>query len=87
MISNKKGIIALSPLIVFIVLYLVTSIIAQDFYKIPIVIAFLVSSIYAITITPHHSLSQRIDIFSHGAGSKKILLMIWILSLSMLQGK
>ncbi len=82
MISNKKGIIALSPLIVFIVLYLVTSIIAQDFYKIPIVIAFLVSSIYAITITPHHSLSQRIDIFSHGAGSKKILLMIWIFILA-----
>ena len=38
---------ALSPLIVFLVLYLVTSIVAQDFYKVPIAVAFLVSSVYS----------------------------------------
>ena len=38
--SNKKGFIALSPLVVFILLYLVTSIIAHDFYKVPITVAF-----------------------------------------------
>ena len=46
----KKGLIALSPLVVFILFYLVTSIIAGDFYKIPITVAFMVSSIYAIII-------------------------------------
>ena len=44
----KKGLIALSPLMVFILFYLVTSIIAGDFYKIPITVAFMVSSIYAV---------------------------------------
>ena len=48
--SNKKGLLALSPLLVFIVLYLATSIVAGDFYKVPITVAFLVSSIYAIAI-------------------------------------
>ena len=40
----KKGLIALSPLGVFIVLYLVTSIVAADFYKVPITVALLSSS-------------------------------------------
>ena len=31
-----KGLAALSPLLVFLCIYLVSSIIAQDFYKIPI---------------------------------------------------
>ena len=43
--------LALSPVFVFLCLYLVTSIIVQDFYKVPIIVAFLVSSIYAIAIT------------------------------------
>ena len=34
---------ALSPLLVFLCLYLVTSILVNDFYKVPITVAFLVS--------------------------------------------
>ena len=56
----KKGLIALSPLFVFIAFYLVTSIIAGDFYKIPITVAFMVSSIYAINICNGKPLMQRI---------------------------
>ena len=47
----RKGLIALSPLMVFVAFYLITSIIAGDFYKIPITVAFMVSSIYAIIIS------------------------------------
>ena len=57
----KKGLIALSPLGVFIAFYLVTSIIAGDFYKIPVTVAFIVSSIYAIIIFSGKTLKQRID--------------------------
>ena len=39
---------ALSPLLVFFVLYLVTSIVARDFYKVPITVAFMVASIFAV---------------------------------------
>ena len=73
---------ALSPLFVFLCLYLVTSILVNDFYKVPITVAFLVSSCYAIAITRGLKLDQRIYQFSVGAANKNILLMIWIFILA-----
>lgn len=78
----KKGIIALSPLLVFIVLYLVTSIIARDFYKVPITVAFMVVSIYAVIMAGGIPLRKRIDIYSRGAGTGQMMLMIWIFILA-----
>ena len=77
-----SGWLALSPLIVFLCVYLVSSIIAQDFYKIPISSAFLIASIYAMLITRKKSLEQRIAAFSAGAGNSNVLLMIWIFVLA-----
>ena len=68
----------MSPLMVFIVLYLVTSIIAGDFYKVPITVAFMAASMYAIVIMGGLPLRQRIDIYSKGAGTGQMMLMIWI---------
>ena len=76
--SNKKGFIALSPLLVFIVLYLVTSIIARDFYKVPITVAFMISSIFAVAISGNQPLQKRIETFSRGAGTGNLMLMLWI---------
>lgn len=73
---------ALSPLAVFLCLYLVTSILVNDFYKVPITVAFLVSSIYAVCITKGLSLNDRILQFSAGAANKNIMLMIWIFILA-----
>ena len=77
-----KGLIALSPLGVFVILYLVTSIIAGDFYKVPITVAFMVSSIYAVAIFRSRPLKERISIFSSGAASEQMTLMIWIFLLA-----
>ena len=77
----RKGLLALSPLMVFIILYLVTSIIARDFYKVPITVAFLTASIYAIGIT-RGKLRKRINVFSRGAGSTEMMLMNWIFILA-----
>lgn len=77
-ISSRKGILALSPLLVFLCVYLVTSIVAHDFYRIPISSAFLIASIYAILTSKGKTLEEKIEIFSHGAGNKNVLLMIWI---------
>ena len=71
----------MSPLAVFITLYLVTSIIAGDFYRVPITVGFLTASVYAITIT-RGSLRRRITVFSRGAGSSQMMLMIWIFVLA-----
>ena len=85
LLHNPKpmsGLRALSPLIVFLCLYLVTSIVVNDFYKVPITVAFLVSSCYAIAITHGIKLEDRIRQFSMGAANKNILLMIWIFILA-----
>ena len=85
---NKKGIIALRPLAVFILLYLVTSIIAGDFYKVPITVAFLLSSIYAVIVCggiPTRGgmpIAERISIFSRGASMGNMMLMLWIFVLA-----
>ncbi len=76
--SRYRGLLALSPLAVFLCVYLVSSIIAQDFYRVPISSAFLIASIYALTISKGRTLEERIAVFSEGAGNRNVLLMIWI---------
>ena len=78
----KGGWWALSPLAVFLCLYLVTSLLVNDFYKVPITVAFLASSCYAIAITRGLNLEQRIYQFSVGASNKNIMLMVWIFILA-----
>lgn len=77
-----NGWLAVSPLIVFLVVYLVSSVIASDFYTVPVSSAFLIASIYAVCISRGRSLEERVAIFSQGAGNKNILLMIWIFILA-----
>lgn len=68
---------ALSPLLIFLALYLGVSLAAGDFYKVPVTVAFLLSSVYAVAIAPG-KLEERIGVFSRGAGSPTVLLMAWI---------
>lgn len=79
---RKANLFALFPLVVFLGLYLITSLIINDFYKIPITVAFVVSSIVAVLMTRHLPLNERISYFSKGASDKNILLMIWIFVLA-----
>lgn len=74
--------LALSPFLIFMVVYLAGSIIAGDFYELPLTVAFLVASAYAIAITPKIKLRERVNIFSRGAGDENIMLMIWIFVLA-----
>lgn len=91
--SRASGLLAISSLFVFLAVYLVSSLVAGDFYKVPVTAAFLVSSVYALLITPspeptasgwrsRFDMDGRISIFSKGAGDPNILLMIWILVLA-----
>ena len=73
---------ALSPILVFMLVYLVGSILAGDFYKVPLTVAFLVASAYAVCITPKLNLKKRIAIFSRGAGDENLMLMVWIFILA-----
>ena len=74
--------LALSPILVFMVVYLAGSLLAGDFYKVPLTAAFLPASAYAICITPRLKLKERISIFSRGAGDENMMLMVWIFILA-----
>ena len=73
---------ALLPLLTFIILYLLVSIISGDFYKVPITVAFLISSVVAIATLRGYTIPQRVKIFSRGASSENMMLMIWIFMLA-----
>ena len=78
---KMPGFLALSPIVVFLVVYLVSSLLAGDFYKVPVSSAFLLASVYAVAITPG-KLSCRVNVFSESAGHWNIMLMVWIFMLA-----
>lgn len=80
--KNLKGWLALSPLAVFLVIYLLSSILSHDFYSIPVASAFLIASCYALLIYRKGTLEERISVFSEGTGNRNVLLMIWIFVLA-----
>ena len=81
--DKMNGWLALSPLAVFLCVYLISSIIAHDFYAVPVTAAFIIAVIYAIFITRRYEkLDKIVDIFSDGAGNRNVLLMIWIFVLA-----
>ena len=77
----KKGLLAISPLLVFVAVYVVSSLLAGDFYKIPVSAAFLVASIYAVLIS-RGTIKERVKTFSAGTGQPKLLMMVWIFILA-----
>ncbi|MDE6085992.1 MAG: Na+/H+ antiporter NhaC family protein [Muribaculaceae bacterium] len=82
-VKNKwQGLVALSPMIVFLLLYVVISIMIGDFYKIPISVALLAASMWSIAVYRHKNLRERIEIFSRAAANSDIIYMIWIFVLA-----
>ena len=80
---KTNGWLALSPLFVFLAVYLAGSLVAHDFYKVPVAAAFIIASAYALLITRNvEKTDDKIAIFSEGAGNKNVLLMIWIFVLA-----
>lgn len=73
--------LALTPLIFFVVIYLGVSIIAGDFYKVPITVAFMLSAVVAVLVS-RGTLHHRIRVFSRGSSSQNMMLMIWIFVLA-----
>ena len=79
--SVSRGLLAISPLAVFLLVYLLSSLVAGDFYKVPVSAAFLVAGVYAVAVA-QGPLTERLSAFSRGAGHPNVLLMIWIFLLA-----
>ena len=82
MINSKRGWLALSPLIVFLAFYFVFSLLAHDFYTVPITVAFMVASAYSILLLRGLPLDERIKVYSKGAAHSNLLMMVWIFILA-----
>lgn len=80
--TNMKGLFAISPMFVFLVLFLLLGYVLGDFSRIPLIVVFLGSSIYALFTMHGVSVEERITAFSKGAGSLNLLLMVWIFVLA-----
>ena len=80
----KKGLLALSPVVVLLVAYLAMAVASGDFYRISIAVAFVAAAVYAVAALRgiSRSLQERVGVFSEGAADKNILYMIWIFILA-----
>ena len=63
-IGWKRGLLAISPIVVFLLVYLVTSLVIGDFYKMPLSVAFMIASVWAAFTLKRCTLQERIEIFS-----------------------
>ena len=81
-IKNSRGILALTPVIVLLAVYLCGALLAGDFYRVSIAVAFVVAAIYGLVIMRGYNLQERVGIFSRGAANPDIMYMIWIFCLA-----
>ena len=80
--KNLRGLLALSPILVLLIVYLVGALLAGDFYRISIAVAFIVAAIYGVALIKGYNLQERIGVFSRGAANPDIMYMIWIFCLA-----
>ena len=80
--SNKKGLLALSPLFLLIVLIVAFTVYSVDSShqdtSLSLTVAFMISSIYAVAISGGMPVRTRVDTYSKGAGANNLMLMLWI---------
>ncbi len=78
-----RGWLSLSPLLLFILLYLTSSLLAHDFYRISITAIFALTAVYSILLNRlYEPMEKTISVFSDGAGNQNVLQMIWIFVLA-----
>ncbi|MBO5719288.1 MAG: Na+/H+ antiporter NhaC family protein [Bacteroidales bacterium] len=80
--TKLKAFIALSPVLLLIIVYLSASLLAKDFYLVPVSVAFVIASLYALFLLRGRSVKERIDIFARGAAQSDVMYMIWIFCLA-----
>lgn len=78
----SKGLYALSPIGVFLGFYVVVSLVVGDFYKIPLAVALLTATLWALAIYPEIPFQERIEAFAKEAGNSNVIYMVWIFILA-----
>lgn len=85
MSKNKGRLIGLTPLILFLVLFVGTGLITGDFENMPLLVAFFISAGYALLLNKEGeklSINKKIDMFMKGGGEPTIVLLVVIFLLA-----
>ena len=77
--SSFKAII---PFLVFVLFYFGFSLWTKDFSKVPMTVAFIISSATALILNHKEKLSKKIELFALGMGNKDIMIMCLIFILA-----
>lgn len=80
-VDLRHGLLGISPVIVFLLLYVVVSVAVGDFYRMPFSVALLCASVWSIAVYKGR-LTERIEVFSRAAAHTNIIFMIWIFILA-----
>ena len=78
----KGNVLALLPLAVFLVLFIGSGVITGDFYKMPVLVAFMIAAAVALLSNTKVSIQTKMDEFCKGAGDSNIILMVMIFILA-----
>ena len=83
--SNKvkrNGLLAITPMLFLVVMFVLFGFLMGAFSKIPLLIVFFLTSIYAMWTLRGMTVQERLSVFSKGAGNETLLLMVWIFLLA-----
>ena len=80
-VSARQGLAGISPVVIFLLLYLAVSLAVGDFYRMPFSVALLAASVWGIVIC-RGPLAERLEIYSRAAAHANIIYMIWVFILA-----
>lgn len=80
--KQKGNIIALFPLLVFVLLFVGSGAVTGDFSYMPLNIAIVIASAVALLMNRKEKLAAKIEVFAKGAGHPNIMLLVMIFILA-----
>lgn len=82
MFNEKGNLLALLPLVIFVVLFLGAGIISGDFYAFPVLVSIIIAAVAALLMNRKESLNAKVERFAKGAGHPDIMIMVFIFLLA-----
>ncbi len=73
---------ALLPFVVFLILFIGSGMVLNDFYAFPVIVAISIASAVAILMNRKETMTKKIEVFTTGAGHSNIMLMVLIFLLA-----
>lgn len=80
--TQKGSVWALSPLVLFVLLFLGVGLVTGDFTTMPLNVAIVIASIFGLLLYRKEPFTKKVEVFTKGAGHSNIVLMMIIFILA-----